>query len=147
MKSSNILRLVILGVAVLTGSVAAAQVVASAPYTVSVFTTSIPGVDFAPDSIAVLDGHVFVGYGDGAATDGSDGKSSTIVEYKENGDMVRTYTVLGHNDGLRVNPRTKHLANSDADGHAYTNIAIDQGYRAVREVTLGGKHEASGAGA
>ena len=26
------------------------------------------------------------------------------------------------------------IANSDADGHAYTNIAIDQGYRAVREV-------------
>jgi hypothetical protein len=31
-----------------------------------------------------------------------------------------------------------HIANSDADGHAYTNIAIDQGYRAVRELTLGG---------
>jgi spermidine dehydrogenase len=28
-----------------------------------------------------------------------------------------------------------HIANSDADGHAYTNIAIDQGYRAVREIT------------
>jgi spermidine dehydrogenase len=26
------------------------------------------------------------------------------------------------------------IANSDADGHAYTNTAIDQGYRAVREV-------------
>jgi spermidine dehydrogenase len=26
------------------------------------------------------------------------------------------------------------VANSDADGHAYTNVAIDQGYRAVREV-------------
>jgi spermidine dehydrogenase len=26
------------------------------------------------------------------------------------------------------------IANSDADGHAYTNIAIDQGYRAVNEV-------------
>jgi spermidine dehydrogenase len=26
------------------------------------------------------------------------------------------------------------IANSDADGHAYTNIAIDQGYRAVREI-------------
>jgi hypothetical protein len=108
MKSRNILRLVIVGLALLTGLVASAQVVASAPYTVSVFTTSIPGVDFAPDSIAVLDGHVFVGYGDGAATDGSDGKSR-IVEYKENGDMVRTYTVPGHNDGLRVDPKTKHL--------------------------------------
>jgi spermidine dehydrogenase len=27
-----------------------------------------------------------------------------------------------------------HIANSDADGHAYTNVAIDQGYRAVIEI-------------
>lgn len=27
-----------------------------------------------------------------------------------------------------------HIANSDADGHAYTNIAIDQGHRAVQEI-------------
>jgi spermidine dehydrogenase len=40
-----------------------------------------------------------------------------------------------------------HIANSDADGHAYTNTAIDQGYRAVREITAGGKHESAGAGA
>jgi spermidine dehydrogenase len=26
------------------------------------------------------------------------------------------------------------IANSDSDGHAYTNTAIDQGYRAVREI-------------
>jgi hypothetical protein len=118
MKPPNILRLVIVGAALLTGLVASGQVVASAPYTVSVFTTSIPGVDFAPDSIAVVDGHVFVGYGDGAAPDGSDGKSSTIVEYKENGDMERTYTVPGHNDGLRVDPRTKHLwAMQNEDGN------------------------------
>jgi|GEM_PF-5114944 len=50
-----------------------------------------------------------VGYGDGVAPDGSDGKRSTIVEYKSNGDVVTTYTVLGHNDGLRVNPKTKQL--------------------------------------
>ena len=89
-----------------------------APYTVSVFTTSIPGVDFAPDSIAVLNGNVFIGYGDGAAPDGSDGKSSTIVEYRPNGDIVTTYTVPGHNDGLRVNPKTKRLwAMQNEDGN------------------------------
>jgi len=94
------------------------QVVASVPYTVTTFVTSIPGVDFDPDSIAVLNGHVFVGYGDGAAPDGSDGKSSTIVEYNMNGDMITTYTVKGHNDGLRVNPQTKQLwamQNEDAN--------------------------------
>jgi spermidine dehydrogenase len=40
-----------------------------------------------------------------------------------------------------------HIANSDADGHAYTNIAIDQGHRAVREITADGKHESVAAGA
>jgi spermidine dehydrogenase len=36
-----------------------------------------------------------------------------------------------------------HIANSDADGHAYTNIAIDQGYRAVREISGDKKQETS----
>ncbi len=37
------------------------------------------------------------------------------------------------------------IANSDSDGHAYTNIAIDQGYRAVSEVlAITGKATKSG---
>ena len=32
------------------------------------------------------------------------------------------------------------IANSDADGHAYTNIAIDQAYRAVREISAAPGH-------
>ena len=40
-----------------------------------------------------------------------------------------------------------HIANSDADGHAYTNIAIDQGYRAVREIAVDAKHEGASPGA
>jgi spermidine dehydrogenase len=39
-----------------------------------------------------------------------------------------------------------HIANSDSDGHAYTNIAIDQGYRAIQEITTGEKRGASAAG-
>ena len=109
MKSRNILPLVVICAAMLTALAASGQVVAAPPYTVSVFASSIPGVDFAPDSIAVRGGHVFVGYGDGVAPDGSDGKSSTIVEYAPNGDMVWTYTVLGHNDGLRLNPKTREI--------------------------------------
>jgi hypothetical protein len=107
MKSPILRQFLICG-ALLT-SLASGQVVASAPYTISTFASSIAGVDFAPDSIAVVGGHVFVGYGDGAAPDGSDGKSSTVVEYKMNGDIVTTYTVPGHNDGLRVNPNTKQV--------------------------------------
>lgn len=86
-----------------------AQVVASVPYTVSEFAQSVPGVYTQPDSIAVLGGHVFIGYGNGVAKDGTDGKSSTIVEYDMDGTVDATFNVLGHIDGLKVEPKTNLL--------------------------------------
>jgi hypothetical protein len=116
---------------------AVAQVTAVPPYSVSVFTTSIPGVDFDPDSIAVLNGHVFIGFGDGAAPDGSDGKSSTIVEYNANGDMLTTYTVKGHNDGLRVDPQTQLLwAMQNEDGNPNL-VIIDPVHQTQTTYTFG----------
>ena len=111
-------RLCVICSVLLTGLVAAGQVTASVPYTVSTFAAGVDGVYTKPDSIAVLNGHVFVGYGNNVSTTGSDGKSSTIVEYKMNGDVVTTFSVLGHNDGLRVNPQTNQLwamQNEDAN--------------------------------
>lgn len=90
---------------------------AVSPYQLSVFATAPSGLS-APDSIAVLGDHVFVGYGDGHAPDGSDGKSSQIVEYRMDGSIVRIYTVLGHNDGLKFDPNTNRLwalQNEDAN--------------------------------
>jgi hypothetical protein len=102
---------------------AAGQVTATVPYTVSTFATGVASVYVQPDSIALLDGHIFIGYGNGAAPDGSDGKSSTIVEYKMNGQVVTTYSVLGHNDGLRVNPQARLLwAMQNEDGNP--NVVI-----------------------
>jgi hypothetical protein len=80
---------------------------------------------------------VFVGYGDGAAPDGSDGKSSTIIEYKPNGDIVTTYTLLGHNDGLRVNPRTNRLwAMQHEDGNPNL-VIIDPKNQTQKMYTFG----------
>ncbi len=117
MKLHQRARLLVYAV-LLTSLSAAGQVTASVPYTVSVFATGVANVYFAPDSITLLNGHIFIGYGNGGAPDGSDGKSSTIVEYQMNGDVVKTYSVLGHNDGLRVNPQTKQLwAMQNEDGN------------------------------
>jgi hypothetical protein len=136
MGQPNVLRFAFV-CALLTALTASAQVVATPPYTVSVFATSIPGVDFAPDSIAVVDGLVFVGYGDGAAPDGSDGKSSTIVEYKLNGDVVNTYTVSGHNDGIKVNPKTKQVwAMQNEDGNPNL-VIIDPKTQTQTQYTFG----------
>lgn len=81
---------------------------AAAPYQLTVFANSPTGLS-APDSIAVLDGHVFVGYGDNHLPDGSDGLNSQVVEFRMDGSVVYTYTVPGHNDGLKVDPVTHKL--------------------------------------
>jgi hypothetical protein len=80
---------------------------AASPYNLSVFTTAPAGLS-APDSIAVLGDSVFVGYGDGHAPDGTDGKNSQVVQYHSDGTVAYTYTVPGHSDGLKIDPST-HL--------------------------------------
>jgi hypothetical protein len=100
-----------------SGAYAAPHAVSS--YTLSVFATAPAGLS-APDSIALVGGHVFVGYGDGHAPDGSDGKNSQIVEYTMAGKPVHTYIVHGHSDGLKVDPATGNLwalQNEDANAH------------------------------
>lgn len=90
---------------------------AEAPYKLTVFATAPAGLS-APDSIAVLDGHVFIGYGDGHLPDGSDGLSSQVVDFRLDGSIAHIYTVVGHNDGLKVDPLTNHLwaiQNEDAN--------------------------------
>lgn len=90
---------------------------AAPPYTLSVFATAPAGLS-KPDSIAVEGDHVFVGYGDGHAPDGSDGLSSQIVDYRMDGSIAHIYTVLGHSDGLKVDPWTHELwalQNEDAN--------------------------------
>jgi hypothetical protein len=71
------------------------------PYTLSVFATSTPAYS-QPDSIVQWHDRIFVGFSNGVAKDGTDGKSSTIVEYSLSGKVIRTFSVPGHNDGLRI---------------------------------------------
>jgi hypothetical protein len=105
------------------GLVLLSQVGASgADFTVWKFATSTASYT-GPDSIDVAGDRVFVGFNNGTATDGSDGKTSTIVEYTVDGRVVKTFSVSGHNDGLRVNPTDGLLwAIQNEDGNP--NLAI-----------------------
>ena len=78
-------------------------------YSISVFAKGVTGKYTAPDSIAVLDDHVYIGYGDGNDPAGLDGKSNQIVEYDKNGHVLHIYTVVGHNDGMKVDPYTHQI--------------------------------------
>src|SRR3981189_2852349 len=95
---------------------------AVSPYQLSVFAAAPAGLS-APDSIAVLRDHVFVGYGDGNKPDGSDGKSTQIVEYSMTGVVEHIYTVKGHSDGLKIDPST-HLLWALQNEDASPNLVI-----------------------
>ena len=58
-----------------------------------------------PDSITLSKNSVWVEYGNGADSTGLSG-SSTIVQYKRNGQVLYTYSIAGSVDGLKVDPRT-----------------------------------------
>jgi hypothetical protein len=97
---------------------------ATAPYKLTVFAKPASGSGLsAPDSIAVLGDHVFVGYGDGHLPDGSDGLSNQIVEYGMDGSVAYTYTLVGHNDGLKIDPVT-HLLWALQNEDANANLVI-----------------------
>jgi hypothetical protein len=92
-------------------------------YTVDIFAPPpILGVVKAtgPDSIAVDKSgkHVFVGYNNGTAKDGTDNMMSTIVEYDRTGTVLHYWQTPGHNDGLKINPENgKIWALQNEDGN------------------------------
>jgi hypothetical protein len=71
-----------------------------------------------PDAIERDGRDIWVGYQNVTAKDGSDNKTSTVVEYDRRGRVERTFAVPGHCDGLRIDPAT-HLvwASSNEDGN------------------------------
>jgi hypothetical protein len=83
-------------------SAPAAAQTANSPYVLSVFAKSLPGHYTQPDSIALGRDSVFIAFQNHAAKDGSDGKFSTIIQYSLTGAVLQTFSVQGHNDGLRL---------------------------------------------
>ena len=116
------------------GAVAAAGITAGAAgtptvpsgYHLSTFATGSAVTN--PDSVTSGGGHIYIGYQNAAASDGSSG-SSTIIEYTMTGTAQRTWTVPGKNDGLRYNKFDGKLwATRNEDGNpALTIIDLASG--------------------
>src|SRR5271167_3283324 len=128
----------ILAAAAMFGALAAPALAQTAnpPYKLTTFATAPSGLS-APDSIAVVGDHVFVGYGDGHLPDGSDGLNSQVVEFRMDGSVVHIYTVPGHSDGLKVDPVTHllwALQNEDANPNL---VIINPETRRQKQYTFG----------
>ncbi len=89
-----------------------------------------------PDSIEKDGNNIWVGYQNVTAKDGSDGLTSTIVEYTVSGTVVNSWKVPGHTDGLRIDPAThKAWVTSNEDGNPALNI-IDPASSTPTSITL-----------
>ncbi|HEV7148250.1 MAG TPA: hypothetical protein VGN48_14760, partial [Pedococcus sp.] len=116
-------------------STGAPGVVALPKYRVAVFAKASSAYS-NPDSITRDGNNVFVAYQNHTAKDGTDTRTSTVVQYDLTGHVVKTFAVAGHNDGLKVDPST-HLvwamSNEDASPKLTT---IDVGTGAKKEYTF-----------
>src|SRR6516162_234289 len=75
-----------------------------------------------PDSITLSKNSVWVSYTNGADSTGLSG-SSTIVQYKLNGEVRHTYSIAGSVDGLKVDPRNGHVwALQNQDGNSTLSV-------------------------
>lgn len=93
----------------------------AAGYNVSVYATPPTGSS-APDSLAVYNNDLFVGYGDHGSTTGTE--ATQIVEYNlQTGQTINTFTVHGHQEGIKVDPATGLVyATQNEDGPS--NLAV-----------------------
>jgi hypothetical protein len=82
-------------------------IVALDGYRVSHFASSTSSYT-NPDSLVVDSGQVYIDYQNKTAKDCADHNSSTVVEYTMDGEVVKTFSIPGHSDGMRVDPAT-HL--------------------------------------
>lgn len=102
----------------LAAAPALAAPIAAAGFSVSVFAGSLAGTANV-DSLEVIGGNVYVGYGNHADKTGLSG-TSTIAEYSASGTLLNSTTVAGHNDGLRYDASTGRIwsiQNEDANAN------------------------------
>jgi hypothetical protein len=85
---------------------------------VSVFAPPLTSLQLTnPDSITEADGDIFITYANDAQPDGTKGPS-TVVQYSPTGKIIRTFNIVGRNDGLKYDPYTHKiwaLRNEDAN--------------------------------
>ena len=89
---------------------------------ITTFATGTAVNAAGPDSVTLGRNSVWVSYTNGADSTGLSG-SSTIVQYKLNGEVRHTYSIVGSVDGLKVDPRTGRVwALQNQDGNSTLSL-------------------------
>ncbi len=125
-----------------TPEAAAASITALPAYQVTQFAAG--GAYSKPDAIVYEKPYVYVAYQNDSAKDGSSARPSTIVQYDANGKALKTFSIAGHCDGLRIDPATHLLwatVNEDAKPALYT---IDPASGAIETYQFSGAAHGGG---
>ncbi len=75
-----------------------------------------------PDDIRVVGNNVWIAWQNSSAKDGSTTKPSIIGEYTASGKLLKSWSVIGHADGMRLDPMTHMMwvtANEDGKPRLY----------------------------
>ena len=73
-----------------------------------------------PDDIQVIGNKVWIGWQNQSAKDGSTSVTSTVAEYTTSGKLLKTWAVIGHVDGIHMDPATNVVwATADEDGNPH----------------------------
>ncbi len=87
----------------------------------AVFATGAPLSATSPDSVDFGDGSLWVSYQNGSDSAGASG-SSTVVRYTISGAVMKTWTLAGNVDGLRVDPGGLVWALQNNDGNSALTV-------------------------
>jgi hypothetical protein len=99
----------------------ASSVAALPGYQVCLFAGATTDMNH-PDDIQVVGDKVWIGWQNQSAKDGSSTVPSTIAEYTTSGKLVKTWSVIGHADGLHMDTATNVMwvtSNEDAKPRLY----------------------------
>jgi len=77
----------------------------AASFTVQTFATGAAVGGTSPDSVEFGDGSLWVSYTNGADSTGASG-ASIVVRYSPSGSVLKTWSIAGNVDGLRIDPST-----------------------------------------
>ena len=98
---------------------------ATPPYKIALFAGVPPAGATAPDDLAIsADGmFLWVGYGNGVDTTGKGGPSTLVKYVISTGNVLRSISIQGHLDGLKINPVTNDIwATANEDGNPTLTI-------------------------
>ncbi len=94
----------------------------AAAFTVQTFATGAAVGGTSPDPVEFGDGSPWISYQNGADSAGASG-ASTVVRYSPSGSVLKTWSIAGNVDGLRIDPSTGFVwALQNNDGNSALTV-------------------------